>query len=41
MALIRITRYWDGITTLYETEAENIRAAVVKASRGWWRLVLR
>ena len=32
MALIRITRYWDGITTLYETEAENIRAAVVKAN---------
>jgi uncharacterized protein YjbI with pentapeptide repeats len=30
MALIRITRTWDG-TTLYETEAENIRAAVVEA----------
>jgi Pentapeptide repeats (8 copies) len=31
MALIRITRYGDGIT-LYETEAEDIRAAVVKAA---------
>jgi hypothetical protein len=30
MALIRITRWWDG-TTLYETEAEDIRAAAVKA----------
>ena len=30
MALIRITRRWDG-TTLYETEAEDVRAAVTKA----------
>src|SRR3990167_7516808 len=30
MALIRITRRWDG-TTLYETEAEDVKAALVKA----------
>ena len=30
MALIRITRRWDG-ATLYETEAEDIKAALVKA----------
>jgi uncharacterized protein YjbI with pentapeptide repeats len=32
MALIRIARYWDGIT-LYETEAEDIRSAVTEAAK--------